>query len=224
MSPGGVLSDFDADNGKTLWSRQLPAQYSFSAAPSAYDGVVYISGAGEGGTVYAVDEANGVLLWTQEVMNGDMSSPAVNGNGVFVAYACQQDYRFSFIGKLMWHHSGPCEGGGDTVSLEGDEVYSIGTADVSSLLLSQSAGSTEGTFVSSVSPAFGQGNMYLINSGALVAADPSGSPDRWARVPTQARLLSPTQATFSSVRLTMSSLTREPGVKCGLPSRRQVHR
>ncbi len=182
VSFGGTLTDFDADNGTTLWSRQLPGQYAFSAAPSAYDGVVYISGAGEGGTVYAVSEANGVVLWAQQVMNGDISSPAVSGNGVFVAYACQQDYRFSFTGELLWHHSGPCEGGGgDTVSLEGREVYSIGTAGISSALLSQGTGTTEGTFVSSTTPAFGQGNMYLVNSGALVAADPSGSPDRWSQ-------------------------------------------
>ncbi len=29
--------------------------------------------------------------------------------------------------------------------------------------------------------AYGRGNMYLINSGTLVAADPSGSPDRWSQ-------------------------------------------
>src|SRR5215813_13295228 len=50
---GGVLRSFDAANGNVIWSRQLPGQYSFTSAPTVFQGVIYTGGAGSGGTVYA---------------------------------------------------------------------------------------------------------------------------------------------------------------------------
>jgi outer membrane protein assembly factor BamB len=68
-----------------VWARQLPGQYAFSSPPTAKDGVVYVSGAGSGGTLYAVDEASGTVLATQPVANGDDSSPALSADAVFVS-------------------------------------------------------------------------------------------------------------------------------------------
>ena len=45
----GVLRAFDAATGAALWGRQMPGQYAFSAPPTAYNGVVYLGGAGSGG-------------------------------------------------------------------------------------------------------------------------------------------------------------------------------
>ena len=46
-SHSGVLTAFATATGHELWSVQMPGQSSFTA----YDGVVYVSGAGVGGTV-----------------------------------------------------------------------------------------------------------------------------------------------------------------------------
>jgi len=101
----GVLTAFSASTGHELWAAQMPDQWSFTAPPTAYDGMVYVSGAGYGGYVYAVSEADGRVRWEGIVENGDKSSPAVDDTGAYVSYAGQQDYRFSLRGKLVWHHT-----------------------------------------------------------------------------------------------------------------------
>jgi outer membrane protein assembly factor BamB len=176
----GVLTAFSASTGQELWATQLPDQWSFTAPPTAYDGVVYVSGAGYGGYVYAVSEADGVVQWEGDVENGDKSSPAVDDSGVYVSYACQQDYRFSLSGNLVWHNNTSCEGGGgSTAVLHGGNVYARG-AENTPVILSESAGASVGTFASRTAPAFDSSNMYTLNNGDLVAVDPSGSPDRWS--------------------------------------------
>ena len=176
----GLLTAFSASTGQELWATQLPDQWAFTAPPTAYDGVVYVSGAGYGGYVYAVSEADGLVQWEGTVENGDKSSPAVDDSGVYVSYACQQDYRFSLSGSLVWHHTTSCEGGGgSTAVLDGGNVYGRGAHDTP-VILSKSSGTTVGTFASQTAPAFDGNNMYTIDNGNLVAVDPSGSPDRWS--------------------------------------------
>jgi outer membrane protein assembly factor BamB len=176
----GVLTAFVAATGHELWSVQMPGQYAFTAPPTAYDGIVYVSGAGVGGTVYAVSEANGIVQWTGSVENGDKSSPAVDGSGVYVSYACNQDYRFSLAGHLVWHHATGCEGGGGSTAVRhGSSLYARGAHDTP-IILAKSSGNQVGTFASNTAPAFDSTNMYTLQSGNLVAVDPSGSPSRWA--------------------------------------------
>src|SRR5207237_4579972 len=91
----GLMKAFDAAIGTLLWSVNLPDQYAFTSPPTAVNGVVFTGGAGSGGTVYAVDETNGAVLWTMPVENGDHSSPAIVAGNVFVAYACPQSYAFN---------------------------------------------------------------------------------------------------------------------------------
>jgi len=108
----GLVRAFAAATGAQAWQVQL-SQSSFTSPPVAANGVVYIGGAGSGGTVYAIDELTGGLLGTQPVMNGDDSSPALSGTGVFVSYACNQAYAFAPTTLApVWHHSSSCEGGG----------------------------------------------------------------------------------------------------------------
>jgi outer membrane protein assembly factor BamB len=176
----GLLTAFSASTGHELWATQMPDQWSFTAPPTAYDGVVYVSGAGYGGYVYAVSEADGRVRWEGTVENGDKSSPAVDDTGAYASYAGQQDYRFSLRGKLVWHHTTCCEGGGgSTAVLHGSHVYARGAHDTP-VILSKSAGRSSGTFASQTAPAFDNKNMYTLDNGHLVAVDASGSPDRWS--------------------------------------------
>lgn len=144
-----------------------------------YDGVVYPGGAGSGGTVYAVSEADGVVRWTQGVANGDKSSPAVDSSGVYVSYACQQDYSFSPSGRLRWHYSTSCEGGGDSIAaLHAGDAYMRGAYDTR-IVLAKATEASPGSFSSTTAPAFGGTKMYTLQNGDLVAVDASGSPDLW---------------------------------------------
>jgi outer membrane protein assembly factor BamB len=179
LNYNGVLTAFVASTGHELWSAQMPGQYAFTAPPTAYDGVVYVSGAGSGGTVYAVSEADGVVRWTGSVQNGDKSSPAVDNSGAYVSYAVQQDYRFTLRGHLVWNYSAGGEGGGgSTAVLHGSSVYARGAHDPP-LILSKSSGTLTGSFAADTAPAFDNTNMYTLQSGNLLAVAPSGSPNRW---------------------------------------------
>jgi outer membrane protein assembly factor BamB len=169
----GLLQSFDATTGAAGWSTQLPGQTAFSSPPTAVNGVVYTGGAGSGGTVYAVDESTGSVLWTASVANGDHSAPAVSSDGVFVSYPCQV-YKFDpIMGTTLWHYGGPCDGGGgktvayangavfvrDPGSSPPDQIYDAAT------------GTTTGTFTSGPIPALSGQTGYFQSSGTLKGLD-----------------------------------------------------
>lgn len=175
----GLMQSFDAASGKPLWSVSLPGQYAFTSPPTAVNGVVFVGGAGNSGTVYAVDETNGNVLWTASVENGDHSSPAVVPGSVFVSYACPQSYAFSpTTGQLQWQYSGPCEGGGGSTP-----VYHLGKVYVrdsfftatNGLILDANTGANVGGFASDTPPAFVGNLAVYLQSGTLRGIDlPSG--------------------------------------------------
>ncbi len=175
----GLMKAFDAASGNLLWSVNLPDQYAFTSPPTAVNGVVFIGGAGSGGTVYAVDESNGHVLWTMPVENGDSSSPAVVGGNVYVSYACPQSYAFNAAnGQQLWHHDSCCAGGGGaTPVVHGGQVYVRDDFcdPTTGLVLDANTGNPIGGFNSDTPPAF-IGNLALyFQSGTLVGVDiPSG--------------------------------------------------
>jgi len=61
----GLLQTFSAASGTPLWSTLLTPQWAFTSPPTAAGGVVYASGAGTGGALYAGDEARGAILARQ---------------------------------------------------------------------------------------------------------------------------------------------------------------
>jgi outer membrane protein assembly factor BamB len=185
----GLLRSFDAATGTPGWSTQLPGQWAFTSPPTAINGIVYVGGAGSGGTLYAVDEATGNVLWTATVWNGDYSSPAVSSDGVFVSYPCQV-YKFDPItGTSLWHYSGPCEGGGGETS-----VYANGLLYVRDFINFNSpfgqiydatSGTRVGTFNVGTSqvgpiPAIGTTTGFFLNSGSLQAIDLTSHNILWS--------------------------------------------
>ena len=173
----GLLRAFDAATGAPSWAVQLPGQYAFSSAPTADGGVVYTGGAGSGGTLYAVSESDGAVLWTQPVANGDQSSPALSATDVFVSYACGLVYAFDrTTGQLRWFNDGPCSGGGGkTAVYHADRVYSRDF--FGNEILDASTGSLLGTFQAGPAPAFA-GKIGLFLNGSTLQAT-SGRRTLW---------------------------------------------
>jgi outer membrane protein assembly factor BamB len=179
------MDAFDASTGTRLWTTSLAGQNSFSAPPTASNGVVYTSGAGIGGTLYAVDESSGAVLATQPVENGDDSSPALSTGGVFVQYACDQTYGFAQQTLApLWHYSGPCEGGGgNTLAYAGGDVF---THDYyGNLILDAATGNPIRSWFpsgpsSSRPPAVDSSALFFVNQGALVAQDLATGAQKWS--------------------------------------------
>ena len=179
----GIMRAFDAATGTELWSVKLPDQYAFTSPPTAINGKVFVGGAGLGGTVYAVDENNGQVLWESTVENGDDSSPAVTATSVYVSYVCPQAYAFNpTTGVLQWHYSGPCEGGGgNTPVFHQGKVYVRGVfSSQNGLILNASTGASLGSFSSLTPPAF-VGNLALyLSSATLTATNTSTGQVLWS--------------------------------------------
>jgi len=166
----GLLRSFDAATGQPGWSIKLPGQYAFSAAPTAVNGVVYLGGAGSGGTLYAVDESDGRVIWTSAVENGDQSSPAVASDGVFVSYPCQV-YKFDpFTGATLWHSSGGCEGGGGRTTVYTNGLLYVRDATPGQIL-NATTGSVVGSFTATPIPAFSAQSGFFQSSGTLTGID-----------------------------------------------------
>src|SRR5207248_1936991 len=151
LNYNGLLRAFNPQSGAQLWSSQLPAQTAFTSPPTALQGVVYVSGAGFGGTLYAVSESTGAVLSTASVVNGDASSPALSDDGVFVAYTCPNIYKFDrSLTTQLWHYVAPsgCSGGGGrtAVYFQGRVYARNPGANVSGLILDSTSGSLVGTY------------------------------------------------------------------------------
>src|SRR6266576_3428391 len=142
---GGITLAYAADTGTLLWRTELPWEYATTAAPTAANGVVYVSGSGAG-ALYAISETDGHILARQPVQYGDQSSPALSDGAVFVSYACNQAYGFAQTTLApLWHYSGPCSGGGGkTTVYAGGRLY---TRDFNgSLVLDASTGALLRTY------------------------------------------------------------------------------
>jgi outer membrane protein assembly factor BamB len=180
VNSAGVLQAFDASSGTPMWSATLPHPYpDFSAAPTAYRGIVYVGGGGDiGGWLYATDEATGALLWKQSVYFGDDSVPTVSDDGVFVSYACNQADGFDRIsGSQLWHHTSGCSGGGGetTVLFDGLLYARDGGGN---LKLKAATGAEQGSFSATRPPAF-DGHMGFFVDKDLRAVDLDTSATEW---------------------------------------------
>lgn len=177
----GLLRAFDAASGALLWSKQLPGQSAFDSPPTASGGVVYVVGAGSGVTLYAVDEQNGAVNWTQTLFSGSDSSPAVTSNGVFVAFACNNVYAFSpQDGFPFWVHSGPCTGGGgSTPVLFGGRLH-VGGFLEEKLMFDAPTGAVLGTFPPGPPPAFSGSTGFFLTGSILKARDAYSGAVRWS--------------------------------------------
>jgi outer membrane protein assembly factor BamB len=166
----GLMQAFRGETGKPLWTINLQGQYSFSAGPTAANGLVFTAGSGDGGTVYAVNEKTGAVVWTQQVNNGDDSTPAVTADGVYVAYPCWT-YDFTpSTGASVWTNDTGCDGGGGGTPVVADgKLYAPnGFGTYNGDVFSASTGKLLFSYVADNLPAIGSTQGYFLQSGTLV--------------------------------------------------------
>ena len=182
----GVLRAFDGATGSLIWNVQLTGQFSFSAPPTVNQGVIYLSGAGSGGTVYAVNANSGAVIWTKSVANGDKSSPAVTSDGVYVSYSCPNVYKLDpATGVQIWHYSPGCSGGGGkSPALYNGRLY---VRDSSDTIFDSQTGAIIGNFNAKNTPAFSGTRGFFLNGphffgsfGTLEARDVNTNSVLWS--------------------------------------------
>src|SRR5262249_7810920 len=154
----------------------------------ALGGGVFTGGAGEGGTVYAVRESDGSVVWTASVANGNDSSPIVTSTGVYVSYVCPQVYRFNpRTGALIWNNNPGCDGGGgSTPALYNGALYvldSLIQPNYNGLILDAATGTTKGYFNSLATPAFYDGVGIYVETNVVTAFNTQTGATIWTANP-----------------------------------------
>jgi outer membrane protein assembly factor BamB len=179
----GTLLSFDAVTGTPGWSVNLPGQYFFDAPPTAFGGMIYVGGAGSGGTLYAVNESNGAVRWTQSVANGNKSSASVTSGGLYVTYPCQT-YAFDpDNGTPLWHNQNGCSGGGGRTSpVKNNILYAryFAVSNNSLNFFDAITGSSLGSGSSDKIPAITATQAFVMNSGTLQAINLSTGQISWS--------------------------------------------
>jgi outer membrane protein assembly factor BamB len=182
----GQMQAFDDLTGAVQWTSQLPGQSTFTSPPAGSyfatrSDLIYTSGGGSGGTLYAVHESTGALAWQAPVMNGDHSAPVVTRSGVYVSYACAQTYDFEPLrGTLLWHHTSTCSGGGGkTAALYDGKLY-VRDAIVGNTVLDASTGLTLGSFSATTAPAFSGATGFFLSGSTLQAVDLGSKAVLWS--------------------------------------------
>lgn len=192
VDSGGGVTAFDAASGVVVWDTQLPDQWVFSAPLTAADGTLYVEGDGTGGTLYALDESTGELMWSAAVSGGGKSAPAVDDTGVYVTYGCGEVFKFDLAGNSLWHHSGTCIGGaGTTPVLHDGRVWVREFAGDPPYLLDAVTGAElPGTFDAVRAPAFDGRLMATVGGGILTVSDALTGEVVW-QAPTAGHVLAP---------------------------------
>lgn len=176
----GVLRAFDPATGAQRWIRQLPGQYSFSSEPTYADGIVYVGGAGSGGTLYAVSALTGAVLWTRSVANGDHSSPAVSEDGVFVSYSCPNVYGFEPVdGEPLWAYGNGCTGGGGRTPVLAEGLVWVRDGTTGGIALDTRTGQLTQVHASITAPAFDGTRGFFREGSSLVARAPRTQAPLW---------------------------------------------
>jgi outer membrane protein assembly factor BamB len=165
-----LMQAYAAANGQLKWSTLLAGQYSFSSAPTAAHGHVYIGGAGSGGTLYAVDQSNGAIAWTRPVANGDSSAPAVSSDGVYVTYPCTTYAFRPATGEQTWSNNTGCSGGGGATPVVANGVLYAPNGSGGSYngsTFNAATGLLLGSYVADNPPAIGSQAGYFLQGGTL---------------------------------------------------------
>jgi outer membrane protein assembly factor BamB len=182
LDSGGTLTALDQTSGQTRWTIKL-MKSSFSSAPTAAAGMVYVNGSGWGGNTFAVDGATGKLVWTAETYDGSDGSVAVADGVVYEAEACGQISAFDAkTGRLKWFaHLRSCTGGGGVTPIVCQKHIWIPDSDDNFIL--DMDGKQTGTFAADLYPSFHAGTAYFVGNGTLTAVDATSQTPKWTFSP-----------------------------------------
>jgi outer membrane protein assembly factor BamB len=147
--------------------------------------LLFFSGSGFGGALYALSQESGSIVWSFPVHSGDASSPSLAPEALFVSSACEQasavDPR---NGCQLWSHFGPClGGGGGTAVLVGERLWVRGpefAEKMTNALLDRRTGTQLRSFDATRLPAFDSAAGYFVVGSALSRRDLATDAPGWA--------------------------------------------
>ena len=175
----GALMALDAATGTQAWAIQVQPQPFYNAPPLASGGVLYIDGTGNSGTLVAISEQTGAVLWTVDV-GGTMGCAALGNGLLYVDDPCNFEAFDPANGTLVWNHFFQCSGGGGWApSVHGGRVWDR-NSPMGNLIFEATADVPVGTFGTTAMPAFDGGVAFYTTSYGVIAVDLATSKLRWS--------------------------------------------
>ncbi len=178
----GTVRAYDASTGAALWSNPFGDVNALQTIPTAYRGIVYVSGTVG---VLAFDEVTGAQLWKDTVDDyGDqIVAPTVTDDGVFMSYGNAVAFRYDRVsGHTIWGTCSTCLGEDpETAVLAGGRLFTRGVGNNAGGILDVLSGVQEGTFDTALPLAFYGDGAYTVTpgTGTLTAFDSSTLQPRW---------------------------------------------
>jgi outer membrane protein assembly factor BamB len=177
VSSDGRLMAIAAGGGAVEWAVDLPGQSLFTSPPTAGGGLVFVLGAGVGGTLYAVDETTGELRWMQPTSSGFHSSPALSRITVYVSCDSGAEAFDRAAGTERWADAESCGPPGTTSVYHARRLYA--RADSMAFAREGDDGRVLDGFGADVAPAFaGHLGLFLFD-GELRATDVRTDATAW---------------------------------------------
>jgi outer membrane protein assembly factor BamB len=177
-----AIDAYDAGSGERLW-RHAPDgdSWIFKGPPVAADGVLYVTGSGGGGWIYAVRQSDGERLWTQGI-SGGAQSVTLSPTRVYAPEACDVWSFNRADGAPAWRHDGGCTGGGERLApLFGGRLY--GRQAFGGKVFDADGGQEVGAFdvdpVWDPPPAFAGHTRVQVNGGVVNAFDVQSGTRLW---------------------------------------------
>lgn len=184
----GELRSFNAATGAAGWTVQLTGQSSFGATPVAANGLVFVSGAGGGSTVYAVNQADGAVVWSES--SPSSRTAALSHDGLFLAGKCRASKLNPLTGEVLWLYSANCSGGGSLMPVYADDrIYvrrdlAVGAGmfdtDLTSFVFDANTGAKLTALTTTVVPAVVDGRSYQLVGTTLSATNLSTGATLWS--------------------------------------------
>ncbi len=180
------LTALDLATGAVRWNVD-PEGYTHSMGPVVVDGDVYmVHHADVEAVMEAYDGDTGQRIWIEyvDMFTGGSVRPFAAGDVVYLPGICRPAHAARRSdGSQVWHHLGPCYGGGDAegtarngriyVNETGGNVRTGG-------ILDQATGAQVGTFQARYLPVVGRSNLILTGAGAsLESWSVDGRTRRW---------------------------------------------
>jgi outer membrane protein assembly factor BamB len=193
------LHAFDADTGNYVFKSPHSAQWERYAAPTIYDGSVYINGGYYGG-MYGFNAFSGEKMWFKSLPQRDGWTPAVEGDHSYAfvkgtLYAIDRHYGtqdFTIKAGLSTSTKVPVKGSYNNILVvNGSVLYSL------DLLNKEIKWEIQGSY--SGIPSVSEGIIYVVNEGRLEVRDEATGDFLWSWTAPEGSLKSPVIVTETHV-------------------------
>jgi outer membrane protein assembly factor BamB len=159
---------------------------------------VYVSGSGGGSTVYAVNQADGAVVWSQGAVSA--RNLTLSHDGLFAPSHCRVTKFNPLTGEVLWRYALECSGGSAVMGVYAndrlfvrrtDPAGGLFNADFTNAIFDTNTGAKLSALQTNVVPAVANGRAYYLTGTTLSAVNPATGSTLWSFTGDQALVSAP---------------------------------